>query len=497
MENLPQDCGLTVQEIEEIRQFIQKYPEVHTAKVFGSRALGTYKEASDVDIAIFGDGVTDKTARDLKFDLEEESYLPYFFDVISYNDITVPSLKEHIDRHGVTIYRKGWREVKLGEIVDINPENYSSKDEWKYINYLDTSNLTEGKIDYIQKLRPGVDKIPSRAKRKVRINDVLISTVRPNQKHYGIMKKVYDNMLVSTGFAVLRPKENVVNPYFLYAYISQNDITEYLSNVAEDSTTAYPSITPNVIADLDIFLPPLSEQKAIAEILGSLDDKIELLHRQNKTLEAIAETVFRKWFVEKASDEWEEGKLGDYITVKGGTTPSTTVMEYWDGMYAWATPKDLSKLDSPMLLNTERRITEKGLAQISSGLLPINTVLLSSRAPIGYVAINKVPVAINQGFIAIVCDKLFTTYFMYCWIKRNMELMVGAANGSTFLEISKSVFKDIAVLVPDEKTIKEFDKLVEPIFDKIFLNTQQIHSLEKLRDALLPKLISGEVKVLN
>lgn len=201
--------------------------------------------------------------------------------------------------------------------------------------------------------------------------------------------------------------------------------------------------------------------------------------------------------MEEVSDDWEEGKLGEYITVKGGATPSTTVMEYWDGKYAWATPKDLPKLDSPMLFNTERRITEKGLAQISSGLLPINTVLLFSRDPIGYVVINKVPVAINQGFIAIICDKLFTTHFMYCWIKRNMELIVGAANGSTFLEISKSVFKDIDVLVPDEKIIKEFDKLVEPIFDKIFLNTLHIHTLEKLRDALLPKLISGEVRVGN
>lgn len=192
----------------------------------------------------------------------------------------------------------GWKKFKIKDVVYINPENYSTKDQWDYINYLETSNLTEGRIDSLQKIHVGIDKIPSRAKRKVKVDDVLISTVRPNQKHYGIIRNFVNNFVVSTGFAVLRANQDMLDPYYLYLLVTRDNVTEYLSNVAEDSTTAYPSITPNIIGELDIALPPLLEQKAIAEILRSLDDKIDLLHRNNQTLEAMAETIFRQWFVE-------------------------------------------------------------------------------------------------------------------------------------------------------------------------------------------------------
>src|SRR5690606_9973820 len=159
------------------------------------------------------------------------------------------------------------------------------------------------------------DKVPSRAKRIVKKNDIIYSAVRPNQEHYGIIKNPVENMVVSTGFVVLRAKEDKCYSDFLYYFLTLPENTEYLSNVAEDSTTAYPSITPDIIMDMDISLPPLPEQKAIAEVLSSLDDKIDLLTRQNKTLEDLAQAYFRKWFIEDASDEWEVGKLGDYIEI--------------------------------------------------------------------------------------------------------------------------------------------------------------------------------------
>ena len=129
-------------------------------------------------------------------------------------------------------------------------------------------------------------------------------------------------MVVSTGFAVLRSKEDICYSDFLYYFLTLPENTEYLSNVAEDSTTAYPAITPDVIMDMDIFLPSLPEQKAIAEVLSSLDDKIDLLTRQNKTLEDLAQTYFRKWFVEDASEEWEVARLGDILeSIESGSRP--------------------------------------------------------------------------------------------------------------------------------------------------------------------------------
>src|SRR5665647_3471913 len=252
-----------------------------------------------------------------------------------------------------------------------------------------------------------------------------------------------------------------------------------------------------MIENINLIIPSPPEQIQIAGILSSLDDKIDLLHRQNKTLEQLAETLFRQWFVEEAKESWGVGKLGDIISVKGGTTPSTTKPEYWNGNFHWTSPRDLSNNNSIYLFNTERKLTEKGLKQIGSGLLPIGTVLLSSRAPIGYLVITEIPVAINQGYIAIICDKLVSNYFMYLWTKKNLDTIISSANGSVFLEISKSTFKELDFIIPPKEKLKLFDKEIEPLFQKIKSNTNQICTLTQLRDTLLPKLMSGEVTVKN
>lgn len=147
------------------------------------------------------------------------------------------------------------------------------------------------------------------------------------------------------------------------------------------------------------------------------------------------------------------------------------------------------------LFKTERKITEEGLKKISSGLLPIGTVLLSSRAPVGYLAITDIPLSINQGYIAILDDKGFSKYFIYLWLKENMEYIISNANGSTFLEISKSVFKSLEIVMPPKELRLKFDNEIVSTLEKIKINSKQIHTLENLRDTLLSKLLSGEVRV--
>lgn len=279
-----------------------------------------------------------------------------------------------------------------------------------------------------------------------------------------------------------------------------NFVYYYLCNSYDElkvlaSGAAQQNLNVSIISDFIIFLPPLPEQRAIASVLSSLDDKIDLLHRENKTLEAMAETLFQQWFIEEAKDEWETGKLGDFITVKGGTTPSTKNPEFWNGTIHWTSPRDLSNHTSVYLLDTERKITEKGLSEIGSGLLPKGAVLLSSRAPIGYLAITEVPMAINQGYIGIVCDKLLSNYFMYLWIRLNLETIKSSAHGSVFPEIPKSTFRELDIDVPPKEKLQIFNNEVAPLFEKIKLNMYQIRTLEKLRDTLLPKLMSGEVRV--
>lgn len=292
-------------------------------------------------------------------------------------------------------------------------------------------------------------------------------------------------------YVITIPENRNADYKFLF-YNLQTQLKE-LQNISFGSATRFLTLT--ILNEIKIKLPDLPEQKSIASILSSLDDKIDLLHRQNKTLEALAETLFRQWFVEEAEEGWEKGKLGDVISVKGGTTPSTTKPEFWNGNFHWTSPKDLSNNNSIYLFNTERKITEKGLEQIGSGLLPIGTVLLSSRAPIGYLVITEIPVAINQGYIAIICDKLVSNYFIYLWTKKNLETIISAANGSVFLEISKSTFKELDFTIPPKEKLKLFDKEIKPLFQKTKSNTNQIRTLTRLRDTLLPKLMSGKVRV--
>ena len=277
-------------------------------------------------------------------------------------------------------------------------------------------------------------------------------------------------------------------------------------------------------------LPSAFEQQAIAHILGSLDDKIELNRQMNETLESIARTLFNSWFVDfdpvRAKMEgrqpygmdaetaalfpdgfedsmlgeiprgWKVTTIGEVTHIVGGSTPSTKEAAYWDnGTIHWATPKDLSSLANAVLIETERCITETGLQQISSRLLPKGTVLLSSRAPIGYLAIAEIPVAINQGFIALICDKELSNHYILQWLRLNMDIIKGRANGTTFQEISKANFRPIPLVVPCNPILKFFDQQVSNIHEQIVNNLQQNQTLATLRDILLPKLLSGEIRV--
>ncbi|TCP01209.1 type I restriction modification DNA specificity protein [Rubrivivax gelatinosus] len=209
----------------------------------------------------------------------------------------------------------------------------------------------------------------------------------------------------------------------------------------------------------------------------------------------MAETLFRQWFVEEADEQWESCTVGEMLSIRGGTTPSTKEASYWDGDIAWTSPRDLAGANGVYLFDTSRKITPLGLAQIGSGLLPPGTVLMSSRAPIGYLAITDIPIAINQGYIAMICDDGIPNYFAYLWCKHHMDDIKAAGNGSTFEEISKSNFKALPFKLPPTEKLEAFDEIATPIFGKLRSNELQIRQLESLRDTLLPKLMSGEVRV--
>lgn len=287
--------------------------------------------------------------------------------------------------------------------------------------------------------------------------------------------------------------KNSVDKRFIYYTFLSNSFQTHLRNIATGTTIL--NVPLKSLRETVILLPSLDEQKRIASILSSLDDKIDLLHRENKTLEAMAETLFRKWFIEDAKEEWKEGRLDDILSVKGGTTPSTKESKYWDGNISWTSPKDVTTLNGIYLFDTERKITKEGLKQISSGLLPAGTLLMSSRAPVGVLAYAEIPLAINQGYIAIIDDKGYAKEFIYLWLKANMDMVHSYANGSTFMEISKSAFKSLSLQIPPKHIVDEFCDRIKPIFEKIKINELQIRTINKTKDNILPKLMSNEIKI--
>lgn len=381
-----------------------------------------------------------------------------------------------------------WRECKLKELADFNPTSLTAKNNLKFINYLDTGNITKGKINTIQYLNLLTDEVPSRAKRVVKKNDIVYSTVRPNQEHYGIIKNPVDNMVVSTGFAVLRSKEDICYSDFLYYFLTLPENTEYLSNVAEDSTTAYPAITPDVIMDMDIFLPSLPEQKAIAEVLSSLDDKIDLLTRQNKTLEDLAQTYFRKWFVEDSSDDWEEkglDEIADFLNglplqkypYKNGKPMNVIKIKELNSGYSENT--DICSSDVP-----EKYIVHPGDVIFSwSGSLVVDIW----KHGVG---------ALNQHLFKVTSDK-YPKWFYYYWIKNYLPefRIIAESKATTMGHIQRGHLSEAKVLVPRDDELNTMDETLQPLIEKIERNNTQILTLQKLRDTLLPKLISGEVRV--
>lgn len=391
---------------------------------------------------------------------------------------------------------EAWRKIRLGDACVTNADSYSPKEEWKFVNYLDTGNITDNRIDSIQYIDVENDKLPSRARRKVKKDSIIYSTVRPNQRHFGIIKTQPENFLVSTGFAVIDVDANVLNADFLYYLLTQPTLVETLHAIAEQSTSAYPSIKPSDIEDLEIEVPDLDTQKRIADILGSLDGKIAQNAEINENLERQVQAYFQELFVENADPAWTLGAISDLGTVVGGSTPSKSKPEYYteDGI-AWITPKDLSINKAKFISHGENDITELGLKNSSASIMPEGTVLFSSRAPIGYIAIASGEVTTNQGFKSVVPKPEIGTAYVYCFLKHNLPVIEGMASGSTFKEVSGSTMKNVPAVIPDTETLTCFNDFCAPIFAHQRILEEQNQSLAALRDSLLPKLMSGEIDV--
>lgn len=263
------------------------------------------------------------------------------------------------------------------------------------------------------------------------------------------------------------------------------------------SGTTFKEVSAGVMKNIQVRVPAeKSVQIKIAKILSSLDDKIELNNRINDNLEQQAQAYFQELFIDNVAPELVLGTISDLGTVVGGSTPSKAKPEYYTTKgIAWITPKDLSNNKVKFISHGEHDITEFGLKNSSASIMPKGTVLFSSRAPIGYIAISSGEVTTNQGFKSVVPKSEIGTAFVYYSLKHNLPIIEGMASGSIFKEISGNIMKNVPVFIPDTETLAQFNHFCDFIFSQQQILEEQNQSLANLRDSLLPKLMSGELDV--
>lgn len=323
--------------------------------------------------------------------------------------------------------------------------------------------------------------------------DVLLNITGDSVARACLMDDDYLPGRVNQHVAIIRVDESkAVNSYLLY-YLQWRK--SHLLQLASAGATRN-ALTKGMIEQLEIDLPSLDEQRKVVGILGSIQNKIKLNHEINDNLEQQAATYFQELFINNANPVWQISTISDLGTVVGGSTPSKTKPEYYtNNGIAWITPKDLSINKSKFISHGENDITELGLKNSSATVMPKGTVLFSSRAPIGYIAIASNEVTTNQGFKSVIPYSEIGTAFVYFFLKHSLPVIESAASGSTFKEISGSAMKNIPAIIPDRSTLDQFNSFCAPIFAQQKILEDQNYSLAMLRDSLLPKLMSGAIDI--
>lgn len=521
--------------LEIVTQILLEHVPDCEVRAFGSRATWTSKDYSDLDLAIVGNGPLEWRTLGKLRDAFEESYLPFRVDVLDWHDIS-DNFREIIREDCIVIFKKNykheWGNLTLGQCIEIENSNYSEKEAWPFINYLDTGNITTNVIKEVQHLVTGTGKIPTRARRKIQPGDIVYSMVRPNQRHFGLIKHPPENFVVSTGFAVLRGKPDVAYTDFIYYLLTQDHIVDYLQAIAENSTSAYPSIRPHDLEQLEIQLPSLPKQRDIARILNTLDEKIELNRRTNETLEAMTQTLFKSWFLDfapvraKMEGRWQPGEsfpgfpahlydlfpdrlipseLGEIpegwliscVTdlcnkIENGGTPTRSQLHYWGGPIPWYTTSELT--DGP-LLHSKESITREGLAKSTCKLWQSGTILIALYASptVGRLGILETQATANQACSALVPNYSYFRYYLFYSLFFSRTQLQRIAVGAAQQNISQNIVRSLKIIVPPIEIVTIFNRIIKDLWKKRMESLNELYCMVALRDLMLPQLISGNL----
>ena len=399
---------------------------------------------------------------------------------------------------------EAWRKIRLGDACKTNANSYSPKEEWDFVNYLDTGNITNNRIDSIQFIDVRSEKLPSRARRKVKKDSIIYSMVRPNQRHFGIIKSQPEHFLVSTGFAIIDVDANVLDADFLYYLLTQAALVEALHAIAEQSTSAYPSIKPSDIEDLEIEIPDLATQKKIADVLGSMDRRITQNTGINNNLLQQAITLYEhlvqdyEWPIATILDVAEKvamGPFGSNIKVSTFVPEGIPIISgnHLRGYF----------LEEPEF----NYITEEHAERLKNSIVFPHDLIFTHAGNIGQVAMipdgcKHERYVLSQRQFYLRCDESkvvpeFLLMFFHSSSGQHELLSYANQTGVPSIAQPASNLKKILFKCPPMQEQLMWQEQVHPLLGRYLNNRLENERLSALRDALLPKLMSGELDVSN
>lgn len=521
-----------------VRNILRKHVPQYEVWAFGSRATWKAKEFSDLDLAIITDQPLSLDVSASLNDDFSESDLPWKVDVVDWAT-TSASFRKIMERDKMVV-QEGKARLDIANELSVLPLedcldaliDYRGKTPRKTnfgIPLITAKVVKSGRIETPDEFIAEEDYGTWMTRGYPEIGDVVLTTEAPLGE---VAQIKFLPVALAQRIVTLRGKRNLLDSGYLLYLMQSQEMQAKL--IGRSSGTTVMGIKQSELRKIEVSLPPIAEQRAIAHILGTLDDKIELNRQQNETLEAMARALFKAWFVDfepvraklegrwqrgqslpglpahlydlfpdrlveselgEIPEEWRVGSSSDAVEIIGGGTPKTSVSEYWNGEIPWFSVVDTPAASDVFVVQTEKSITQAGLNGSSARLITKGTTIISARGTVGNLAIAGCDMTFNQSCYALRGKNGSGIYFVFLSAQRMVEQLKAMAHGSVFSTITRQTFEAVRAVLPPENVLQQFEKNAAGLLDPILVNVNESRSLAQLRDTLLPKLISGELRV--
>lgn len=534
MTAIGQPIDINPTHLETIQCILNEHVPDCEVRAFGSRAKWNARDYSDLDLAVVGQQPQGWRVLNRLETAFRESDLPFRVDVLDWHDIS-DNFREMIEADCITVRKSEkltnsaklkWPIRKFGDCAtliraSVDPASVGD------IPYIGLEHIGEGTLSLLDH---GVASDVTSTKTLFKQGDILFGKLRPYFRK--VIRAPFDG-ICSTDIWTVRAKEGIDQGYLYYCMASQPFVDFATSG---SIGTRMPRAKWEYVSQYSLPVPTLSEQREIAHILESLDNKIELNRRMNETLEAMAHALFKSWFVDfdpvrakmegrwqpgeslpglpahlydlfpdrlvpselgKIPESWQVGVLADLITLHSGGTPSTDVKRFWDGEIPWYTAKDTPNLSDIFTIETERTITPAGVRNSPTKVLPIGTTIVTARGTVGKLGLLGVPMAMNQTCYGIRGNQDYSDFFTYWLARTTVNEIKARTHGTIFDTITRQTFKLITIAIPPHKLIKVFDDYTDPIMKSILNNIHTIRNLSIFLELILPRFMDGDLSQLK